>query len=212
MVIDCEMNQPSGSLVEVGGVVGDLSSGEVLERFQFFVHCPESICDFLVNTSKLTQADLDNGLPLIQVYEALVAIHAKWGCFRNPVVWGSGERNDALVIKDQITKDSPDFFTDDESFVFGHRVLDTKTVYHAYAAINGTKTIGGLGSVMKYLGLVFEGKKHRALDDAFNTWRMWSALLSVMKDPLSRPGRGRAPLTPLELKAQRKLAKTKEGA
>jgi inhibitor of KinA sporulation pathway (predicted exonuclease) len=66
-------------------------------------------------------------------------------------------------------------------WAFGRRWIDTKTVYVTRRLALGLPYQGGLARSMTKLGLAFEGRKHDALDDAINTWRMYYKLVEEIR-------------------------------
>ena len=69
-----------------------------------------------------------------------------------------------------------------DRWLFGRRWLDVKTVYIAWCHARGKEGFGGLSSSMKKLKLKFEGRAHNAAIDAWNTFRMYRALLQSNRD------------------------------
>jgi inhibitor of KinA sporulation pathway (predicted exonuclease) len=53
-----------------------------------------------------------------------------------------------------------------------------KTLYVAWRMAQGKDISGGLAKAMTKLGLSFRERKHDALDDSLNTFRMYRALLA----------------------------------
>jgi inhibitor of KinA sporulation pathway (predicted exonuclease) len=81
----------------------------------------------------------------------------------------------------QVTKE------DLQSFCFGRRWFDVKTLYIGYCLMNDMKLQAGLAKAMTKFGLAFKGRKHNALDDAENTFTMARTLLRYLKEkPLSK--------------------------
>ena len=64
---------------------------------------------------------------------------------------------------------------------FGRRWLDAKTVHVTKMVSQGKILSGGLSSSMKYYNLKFQGRKHDALDDAENTWRIYYDMIYHMR-------------------------------
>jgi inhibitor of KinA sporulation pathway (predicted exonuclease) len=66
-------------------------------------------------------------------------------------------------------------------------------LYVAWRMAHCRDIAGGLAKAMTKLGLAFQGRKHNALDDALNTFRIYRALLAEFRKPEC------APRTPVEL-------------
>lgn len=65
----------------------------------------------------------------------------------------------------------------DVPWSFGRRELDVKAVFQAYQMAKEEKVQAGLAKALTRLGLAFKGKKHRAIDDAINTFIIYHELL-----------------------------------
>lgn len=170
LTIDCEFNQPSKKTIEIGAAVYDVRSGEQLETFQTFVNPNEHITPFITELTTITD-DMVSGtnVPLIkEAFLRLRELHLRHACFMNPIVWGSGVRNDSLALYEESAVQEPNFM--------GYRVIDAKTLYQSYMMMHNKQIKGGLKTACERLGIGFEGKNHTALADAVNTFRIWHFL------------------------------------
>jgi len=61
-------------------------------------------------------------------------------------------------------------------------LLDCKTEYVGYRWANEKQHQGGLSKAMTKFGMGFSGRKHDALDDAFNTFVFYRRLLKLKID------------------------------
>lgn len=179
MSLDCEYNQPSQKTIEIGAVVYDVRSGNKVESFQTYVNPGEPI----YNIDPVNPGDPDNiakltgiydhmvmGAPDIkQAFEELRWFHAKHKCFVNPLVWGSGVRNDSQLLHIESGSELPNFM--------GYRVIDVKSIFQSIQMMKNEKIRGGLSSTCDRLGIGFEGRPHGALADAVNTFRVWHFLM-----------------------------------
>jgi inhibitor of KinA sporulation pathway (predicted exonuclease) len=234
VTLDLEMNQPSGRIIEVGAVVGDALTGEIVDRLKFMVNPRESITPFITNLTGITDADVAGAGTVYDAYEALKAMSLKWGASRTLLTWGGG---DSIELRNQIAEECPGVFDapkvdavdskkggghgddkengDDDHvgggnpnfFFFGHRWEDMKTVYKMWGMANDVVGKAGLEKALTRLGLTFDGTPHRALDDAANTWKVYMFFKELMVDKLARPGVGRRPLNALEAKEQKRREK-----
>lgn len=168
--LDLEMNQPSGSIISIGAVIGSLSSGDILHRVHLHVNCREEINPMITDLTGIRQQDVDVGVSLREAYDVLRATHVNYKSFINPITWGGG---DAEAIRRQLPVCDP--------WCFGRRWIDVKTLFVSMRLANGDPIQGGLAKSMTKVGLKFEGRKHCALDDAENTFRMYRQLLTYLK-------------------------------
>jgi inhibitor of KinA sporulation pathway (predicted exonuclease) len=177
--LDLEFNQPSGNIVQIGAVVGDLATGQVLSRFSHFVNPNEPLSPYIQELCGITPAVLSLSEPLDTTYQELLAWLAPFKAERqlNPLTWGGGD-SDALVRAVGERAQNP----------FGRRWLDVKTVYIALQTAKGVETSGGLKSSMRKVGLRFIGRPHDAADDAHNTFLMYCQLLRMLGTVPSQPG------------------------
>jgi sporulation inhibitor KapD len=180
--LDLEMNQPTGKIIQIGAVVGNLKTGEIIDKLSIIVNPHETlgVCEdskvHITDLTGITQEQVDKGLELIDAFDVLRTFHEKYGSFINPVTWGGG---DAEEIRNQLKS----MYTIERigRWPFGRRWIDAKTYYVGYRAIMGKQLAGGLAKAMTKVGLKFEGRKHNALDDAFNTFKMFRRLLKLFK-------------------------------
>lgn len=168
LTLDCEYNQPSGKTIGIGAAVYTVS-GLLVEKFDTFVNPGEPINPDITTLTTITDNDVKNAPSIKDAYEMLELIHAKHKCFTNPIVWGSGARNDSLAIYNESGVDRPNFM--------GYRVLDAKSIFQSVQMMNGKTVRGGLEKACKTLGIGFEGRPHTALADAMNTFRVWHHLV-----------------------------------
>lgn len=162
------MNQPSGSIIEIGAVAGNLLTGEVYERFSRFVRLPpgEILSPEIIKLTTIQPEDL--GKTAHDLWDAFIdlrALHVKYECFISPLTWGG---NDTTHLWEQLQLFHP---TRRIPWTFGFRVIDVKTGYILYRAKQRLKVRAGLSKAQQRIGAgPFQGTKHRAVDDAFNTF------------------------------------------
>lgn len=177
--LDLEMNQPSGKIISIGAVVGNIVTGDILERANIFVNPKERINPGITELTKITQEDVNNGDTLQSAYNKLRFIHKRYGSMINPLVWGGGDSQELLS---QLLVENPQFNKENE-WCFGRRWIDVKTLFISWRLANGKQIQGGLAKSMTKLGLAFKGQKHNSLDDAENTFHMYRKLLCLLKNP-----------------------------
>lgn len=176
VALDLEMNQPSGAIIQVGLAVGDLQTGACLGMLDVLVRPNEPLAPYIVELCGITDAMLDaDGVSLAQAHARMLQFLAPFAATRqlNPLTWGGG---DSDTLRRQLGEDG-------ETWTFGRRWIDTKTVYMAWQHAHGRDAKGGLRSSMKQMGLKFEGRAHTAAADAWNTFRMYRTLTQRMAGP-----------------------------
>jgi inhibitor of KinA sporulation pathway (predicted exonuclease) len=172
--LDLEMNQPSGRIVQIGAVVGDTATGEIVQRLRVYVNPGEPIAPFITDLCGITQEQIDKeGVTLDEAYQQLKEMHRRHTEFINPVTWGGG---DSQEVFEQISDDAR------KDWCFGRRWIDAKTLVVSQMIGKENRVYsGGLSSAMKRFNLKFEGRKHDAQDDAENTWRIYYHMLYLMR-------------------------------
>lgn len=172
--LDLENNQPSGSIIQVGCVVGNLATGKILEEYSAYINIGEAIDPFITNLTGIKQEDVDNGISLFTAYEKLKELHIKHGCRNRGCVltWGIG---DMRCLRESL-------HLDEEAFYFGRRFIDVKTVFISYQWANDLKHQAGLAKALTKVGLCFDGKKHDGKADAKNTFIIFRELLRRIKN------------------------------
>lgn len=177
--LDLEMNQPSGRIIQVGAVIGDIRTGEEMSRFDVLVNPNEPLSDEIAKLCSFTPAQIESAGSLQDAYLQLLSWIKTFSdgvghsekhplVQLSPLTWGGG---DTETLRSQVEKPVL-------NWPFGRRWLDVKTVFTAYQNARGLNCRSGLSKSMTQLGLRFEGLAHRADDDAWNTFRLYHALLS----------------------------------
>jgi inhibitor of KinA sporulation pathway (predicted exonuclease) len=186
MVLDAEYNQPSRKTIQIGAAVYDVRSAAFHGSMEIYVNPREEITPEITALTGITNQDVKSADTILDAWEILAEFHKKHKCFRNPLVWGSGVRNDSTAIY----ADFCDAWIDvgretepPENFM-GFRVIDAKTLFQSLMLFENGGYAGGLSDCMKRMGLTFEGEKHRALTDAKNTFKFWYFLTRLAHDGL----------------------------
>jgi inhibitor of KinA sporulation pathway (predicted exonuclease) len=172
MTLDCEFNQPSQKLIEIGAAVYQVNTRKQIAKIEIFVNPFELLNPEIIELTGITDADLENAVDAKTAYFMLKEFHKEHHCFMNPIVWGSGVRNDSLLIWQQAEVEELNFM--------GYRVIDAKTIYQSLRMQDNRKIKSGVKGSMEELGLTFVGREHRALPDAVNTFTIWSYLTKTM--------------------------------
>jgi len=163
------MNQPSGSIIEIGAVCWDARQSKMLSAFSTLVTLSdgEVLDDFITKLTGITPQDFDSPWAM-SLPEALTSLQ-DWaieaGCSRYMAAWG----NDYFDIKQAcIATGTPHPWKN---------YLNIKEMATVMRTQFKGKARGGLKSALNAFGLEFVGTQHRALEDANNTARLLGELL-----------------------------------
>lgn len=172
VALDLEYNQPSGTIIQVGVAVGSAAQNQqhyIVQRWNLQVD--EPISEFITQLIGITNEDCSAGVGLAQCAQELGDLLREQEVFVNPVTWGGGDSADLLRTFAQAQV---------EFHHFGRRWIDVKT-WTTLLSLARTRTAtiqhGGLSKAMARYKLHFVGKAHRADVDAFNTLRLFFAIL-----------------------------------
>jgi inhibitor of KinA sporulation pathway (predicted exonuclease) len=69
--LDLELNQPSRRIIQIGAVIGNICSGEVVSRFDSKVSPNEELSPAIVKLTKIKQEEVDAAPKLRDAYELL---------------------------------------------------------------------------------------------------------------------------------------------
>lgn len=172
MSLDLELCQPSNAICQIGAVVGNIKTGEILAKLSVVVDPGEVISPYIEKLTGVTNERVaKEGVSLQCAYEQLQLCHREYGCEMNPLTWGGG---DTETLRNQLGLDQ-------ESWLFGRRWIDVKTVFISYCIANDLDKRSGLSKSLGRLGMKFEGRKHDAMSDAMNTFYIFRKLLTHMR-------------------------------
>ncbi len=173
VALDLEYNQPSGTIIQVGVAIGSASQSDqeyIVRRWDLQVS--ESISEFITQLTGITDEACKAGVSLEQCAQELGELLREHEVFLNPVTWGGGDSADLLRAFAQAQIEFP---------YFGRRWIDVKT-WATLLSLARTQTAkiqhGGLSKAMARFKLHFVGEAHRADVDAFNTLRLFFAILN----------------------------------
>lgn len=171
VAVDLEFNQPSGALIQVGAVIGDVRTGTEVARFCSLVNPNEDLNPRIEELCRISPVELSAASSLSEVFERFQAWLTPFDAERhlNPLTWGGADGHTFCEKAGQ------------PAVVFGRRWIDVKTLFTGYSLANGRPGHGGLASSMRAVGLRFQGQKHNAADDAANTFLMFHRLLQLLK-------------------------------
>ena len=178
LVLDLEMNQPSGEIIQVGAVAGNLETGKIHEMFNRYIRIHEPVNDKepnnIVKLTKITDQVLaSKGVSLDQAVKDLKEFMIKNEVNSCPASWGE----DAQYLLTQMDNRGIKL-----EGLFGYDAeFNIKKIYQVYRLRQGKSMQGGVSSACKKLGRPFVGQKHNALDDAKNTFIIWHELYKRIK-------------------------------
>ena len=165
----CTDDRQDGSLpdaeretIEIGAVLIDVGSGDVLSEFNSLVHPVRHpvLSGFCIALTGITQADVDGAKPFPEVWMRFLS----WLELRDEFCsWGKYDL-------DQFKRDC------------GFHGLSLHFRRHCDLSKAYRQKRCGKGRAMKQLGIIPTGKKHRGLDDARNISKIAVAMLKVGKE------------------------------
>ena len=172
---------PSRKIIEIGIAVGDTDSNEIIEEKNWLIKIDEPITEFITDLTGINDKMLEeNGIELVDAYQELMECMKNHMPFMNPLVWGGGDV-DHLLKQVSVLEQWPFIAAKYGEHPFGRRIIDAKTLYVSWRIANGFMPAGGLAKSLTKFGIAFEGKKHRAMDDARNTFIIYCEMLKMLK-------------------------------
>lgn len=176
MALDLELNQPSQSIIQIGVAWGDIADKKP-QAASWVINPAEALDPFIITLTGLTQDQVSNGLSMQQAYNELCRLHQDENCYPTLVVWGSG---DLRLLKRQSPIPADGKYN---SWRFGSHSIDAKSLYQTWKLSQGEPHLkGGLARALTKVGCRFAGRKHNAMDDAYNTWIIYQHFVRKMKN------------------------------
>lgn len=169
---DLELNQAStgAKIIEIGACIGETVHKEILATYSCLVNPNEALEPQIIALTGITQEEVNQGKTIEEAYLGMEQFAHNYGCVRIPLVWGCG---DGHALRTELPKNI--------KWNFSRRELDVKALYQSYQVAVGGKLEAGLSKAMQKIGLSFQGKQHRAKDDAINTFLIFCELLQRFK-------------------------------
>jgi len=177
LALDLELNNasdgstPNPRIIQVGVAWGswDHYEGRSIQTRRWYLDPQEPIYPEITTLTGITDQDIAQyAVSHQEVANEIDAIMQTHDCFVNPVTWGGGDSVDLLR---EFTERSVTFRR------FGHRWIDVKTWFIYQRLATSVSTAGGLSKSMPKFGIQFDGTPHRADEDAYNTLRLFFAML-----------------------------------
>lgn len=172
--LDLELNKDPVEIIQLGMCVGETDTGEILETVGCFIKISTPVHPYIETLTGITDADLATGGTIADALASMTALKNRHDCYCNSLQWGGGDTDalkNAVVASGAWTVGC---------WPFGHRYIDAKTVFQTWQLANGQKMQAGLAKSLGKVGLKFEGRKHNAIDDSVNTFRIYHKLLQLM--------------------------------
>jgi hypothetical protein len=87
--LDLELNQPSRRIIQIGAVVGNIRTGEIVSRFDSKVSPDEELSPAIVKLTKIKQEEVDAAPKVREAYESLKRWLDPFAGDRvlNPITW-----------------------------------------------------------------------------------------------------------------------------
>jgi DNA polymerase III alpha subunit (gram-positive type) len=177
IALDCEFNQPSGKLIQVGAVCFQ-PEGYIVEHYMQYVNPGEPLNPEITKLTRITEQDMTDNKHVTAAVAATSLTDFKTRLKINaiPIVWGAGKSNDVRRIYEEGDVESP----------FTGRIIDVKGAFQmlANACNSEMRQKIGLQRALNTVGLGWDylhGEPHDAHADAFNTYRMYMFLSTCLK-------------------------------
>lgn len=166
-VLDLEMNQPSGAIIEIGAVCFNSRLSKQSSTFRTYVALPddETLNPDITRLTGIVPSDLCGTYNLAQALILLTVWAQDAGCSKYMATWGT----DYWDVK-QACKDTGVSFP-------WKCFLNVKEAATLLRAAFPGKQRGGLKSATDAFGCGFVGLQHRAVVDAENTARLMAEMI-----------------------------------
>lgn len=163
IIIDVEFNQPSGKLLELGAVKLLRDGGIHPSSFSRLIQINEPISSYITNLTGIEETAMITASPLSEVLSSFQAwVHTDT---KNVILcsWGNYD----------IVKLREAYLESGIKYPFRNKSFDIKSIIVWLGYFFNIKSKSdGLGSMLKAWNINFEGNKHRARDDAYNTAKL----------------------------------------
>tara|TARA_Y100000310_G_C20567488_1_gene756265 strand:+ start:488 stop:1033 length:546 start_codon:yes stop_codon:yes gene_type:complete len=171
--LDLEMNQPCRCIIEIGLTFYNTLTDEYT-KVSKLVKPKCKLNDEITYLTGITQTELMYAPALEEVVLNLRLKYEKYFSKAHPqiIVWSQG---DMELLDEKLGKSFSDIIGMYKSYI------DCKPLYQSWRLKNNKYVFGGLSRAVKELGLTFQGKPHRAADDAHNTLIIFNQLYLYRK-------------------------------
>lgn len=158
-ILDLEMNQPSGKIIEIGAVTLNTSNGKITKLFHELSNPGELPNEFIQNLIGRTAAEIAEARGSKEVLSDFWEAFAEDGG-KKLAGWG----NDTQQIIEQSLDYKLSF-----DWPKQYDLKQTINLYTHFVNRQNVKYKMGLKKTMEQWDLEFEGDHHCAYDDAYNT-------------------------------------------
>ena len=161
IILDLEMNQPSGRIIQIGAVLCDYKAKRIVDEFNQYCLLPkeETLDPFIAKLCGIEEVLLkETGVELADAAAAFWQWLENCKCGFHLGAWGS----DVYELKKQSQQLGVSVPTRLKS-------LNIKEMGVLWRMAKGGKSKGGLLNTMTLFGLPFDGRQHCALADSKNT-------------------------------------------
>lgn len=170
IVLDLEMNQPSGKIIQIGAVLVDLKKQNMLvDDFNKYVNPHEPLDPYIIDLTNIKQEEVDKAEDITKV----LGDFWKWvegsKCGGNIWAWGTDVEELQKVSIDNALL-TPKL-----------RSVNMKYLSFLIRSAIGSKQRGGLKNTMDLFKVQFEGRQHNALVDATNTAYLLKHIFDIFK-------------------------------
>ena len=188
LVFDTEtggLNPEQHSVFSVGALVGDLDSGEIIDKFETFHRLP-SLSDYVYTAKAVEihgitpQQAFDEGLTTEEIRDKFMDL---WHNNGAAILGGHNIVYDINMMAYQIYGCAPQAFEAN----FTHRKLDTLPVIRLFTGHDDVQSGASLGQAIKLLKIDMtdfgKNKFHAALFDAICAFRLMVKFRKVLTQP-----------------------------
>ena len=158
VVLDFEMNQPSGTVIQIGAVQVDVKTGAFISEFNTFVDIDEPLDPYVSKLTGITEKDLSGAALPNRALESFW----EWKPCHLIGGWGS-DATQMLSLTEKAGLPVPP----------KTRTIDlAKASQLLRSGFVNKRQKAGLAGSLEMLGMEFKGRQHDALDDAKNAARV----------------------------------------
>lgn len=177
-IIDLEMNQPSGTVIQIGSVHLNMNTGEITRRLSIITNPGELPCSRISALTGISPEQVSEGMLLIPAIQKLwedAGTKVRLGAWGKDWKWVT--QNVVHYALHDPKRHNPLPHPD---IILG-KSLDMQSFYRTLMILRGDKKKPGLKVTAKNLGVEWEGSEHDAQDDAYMTAKVWWAIAQSLR-------------------------------
>lgn len=176
VILDLEMNQPSGRIIQIGAVSLDMIRLEIVPFFNEFVNPQEPLDPYITKLTGITPDTLKRADHLREVGTAFWEKIKEHSPASGIGAWGS-DCQKFHKTSVNVGIDVPDVL----------RMLNVRKVFSGIKVGHEDSIGTGLTKMLAAYGLPFEGQHHDAFDDAYMTTKLLISHIREMRQ-IGMPG------------------------